>query len=175
MCSPFELAAMTVELRHNTSKSSFESSASGNKHRTRSSFVSTFHCRSPSKWKQEETVWIHVRTSQCPMHLEGNHLMPGKPYQSMLIPYEEEILSLRRQRPPVALRPNRRTPQGEVPGFHSAGCDLQVCESARTMEKEGSPREPTRVQDLEHGADSFVSTSQRPNGQTARTTQLGSN
>jgi hypothetical protein len=29
--------------------------------------------------------------------------MPGKPYQSMLIPYEEEILSLRRQCPPVAL------------------------------------------------------------------------
>ena len=29
--------------------------------------------------------------------------MPGKPYQSILIPYEEEILSLRRQRPPMAL------------------------------------------------------------------------
>lgn len=28
--------------------------------------------------------------------------MPGKPYQSSLIPYEDEILSLRRQRPPVA-------------------------------------------------------------------------
>ena len=28
--------------------------------------------------------------------------MPGKPYQSSLIPYEEEILSLRRQRPPMA-------------------------------------------------------------------------
>jgi len=28
--------------------------------------------------------------------------MPGKPYQSILIPYEEEILSLRRQRPPLA-------------------------------------------------------------------------
>ncbi|MCI0419457.1 MAG: hypothetical protein L0312_09590, partial [Acidobacteria bacterium] len=28
--------------------------------------------------------------------------MPGKPYQSILIPYEEEILSLRRQRPPMA-------------------------------------------------------------------------
>jgi hypothetical protein len=28
--------------------------------------------------------------------------MPGKPYQSMLIPYEEEILGLRKQRPPVA-------------------------------------------------------------------------
>jgi len=51
MRSPFELAAMTVELRHNTSKSSFESNASGNKHRTRFRFVSTFHCRSPSKWK----------------------------------------------------------------------------------------------------------------------------
>lgn len=49
---PSEPTAMTVELRHNTSKSSFESNASGNKHRTRSNFVSTFHCRSPSKWKQ---------------------------------------------------------------------------------------------------------------------------
>jgi len=28
--------------------------------------------------------------------------MPGKPYQSSLIPYEDEILSLRRQRPPMA-------------------------------------------------------------------------
>jgi len=28
--------------------------------------------------------------------------MPGKPYQSILIPYEDEILSLRRQRPPMA-------------------------------------------------------------------------
>jgi len=28
--------------------------------------------------------------------------MPGKPYQSILIPYEEEIRSLRRQRPPMA-------------------------------------------------------------------------
>jgi len=28
--------------------------------------------------------------------------MPGKPYQSILIPYEEEILGLRRQRPPMA-------------------------------------------------------------------------
>ena len=28
--------------------------------------------------------------------------MPGKPYQSILIPYEGEILSLRRQRPPMA-------------------------------------------------------------------------
>jgi len=28
--------------------------------------------------------------------------MPGKPYQSSLIPYEVEILSLRKQRPPVA-------------------------------------------------------------------------
>ena len=28
--------------------------------------------------------------------------MPGKPYQSMLIPYEEEILGLRKRRPPVA-------------------------------------------------------------------------
>ena len=36
------------------------------------------------------------------MHLEGHHLMPGKPYQSSLIPYEDEILSLRRQRPPMA-------------------------------------------------------------------------
>ena len=51
MCSPVVLTAMTVELRHNTSKSSFESNASGNKHRTCSSFVSTLHCRSPSKWK----------------------------------------------------------------------------------------------------------------------------
>ncbi len=28
--------------------------------------------------------------------------MPGKPYRSMLIPYEEKILGLRRQRPPMA-------------------------------------------------------------------------
>ena len=28
--------------------------------------------------------------------------MPGKPFHSILIPYEEEILSLRRQRPPMA-------------------------------------------------------------------------
>ena len=28
--------------------------------------------------------------------------MPGKPFHSSLIPYEEEILSLRRQRPPMA-------------------------------------------------------------------------
>lgn len=28
--------------------------------------------------------------------------MPGKPYQSRLIPYEEEIVSLRKRRPPVA-------------------------------------------------------------------------
>ena len=28
--------------------------------------------------------------------------MPGKPYQSSLIPYEDEILSLRKQRPPMA-------------------------------------------------------------------------
>jgi len=28
--------------------------------------------------------------------------MPGKPYQSSLIPYEEEILNLRKQRPPMA-------------------------------------------------------------------------
>ena len=28
--------------------------------------------------------------------------MPGKPFQSILIPYEDEILSLRRQRPPMA-------------------------------------------------------------------------
>ena len=28
--------------------------------------------------------------------------MSGKPYQSILIPYEEDILTLRRQRPPVA-------------------------------------------------------------------------
>jgi hypothetical protein len=28
--------------------------------------------------------------------------MSGKPYQSMLIPYEEEILDLRKRRPPVA-------------------------------------------------------------------------
>ena len=102
MCSPFELTAMTVELRHNTSKSSFESNASGNKHRTCSSFVSTFHCRSPSKWNKEETERKHVPTSQRSITLGANHLMPGKPYQSILIPYEEEILSLRRQRPPMA-------------------------------------------------------------------------
>ena len=36
------------------------------------------------------------------MQLGANHLMPGKPFQSSLIPYEEEILSLRRQRPPMA-------------------------------------------------------------------------
>ena len=36
------------------------------------------------------------------MQLGGNHLMPGKPYQSILIPYEEEILSLRGERPPMA-------------------------------------------------------------------------
>ena len=28
--------------------------------------------------------------------------MPGKPFHSILIPYEDEILSLRKQRPPVA-------------------------------------------------------------------------
>ncbi|MGH9425860.1 MAG: hypothetical protein ACRD2L_06080 [Terriglobia bacterium] len=28
--------------------------------------------------------------------------MPGKPYQSILIPYEDEIFTLRKQRPPVA-------------------------------------------------------------------------
>jgi len=67
MCSPFELTAMAVELRHNTSKSSFESNVSGNKLRTRFRFVSTFHCRSPSKWKQgEETERIHVPTSHVP-------------------------------------------------------------------------------------------------------------
>ncbi len=102
MCSPVELAAMTVELRHNTSKSSFESNASGNKHRTCSSFVSTFHCRSPSKWNKEETEWKRVPTSQRSITLGANHLMPGKPFQSSLIPYEDEILSLRRQRPPLA-------------------------------------------------------------------------
>ena len=102
MCSPFVLAAMTVELRHNTSKSSFESNASGNKHRTCSSFVSTFHCRSPSKWNKEETERKRVPTSQRSITLGANHLMPGKPFQSILIPYEEEILSLRRQRPPMA-------------------------------------------------------------------------
>jgi hypothetical protein len=52
MCSRFEAAAMAVELRRNTSKSSFESSASGNKLRTHSNFVSTLHSRSPSQWKQ---------------------------------------------------------------------------------------------------------------------------
>ena len=57
MCSLFGLTAMTVELRHNTSKSSFESNAIGNKLRTRSNFVSTLHCRSPSKWKQSGTMF----------------------------------------------------------------------------------------------------------------------
>jgi len=57
MCSPIELASLAVELRHNTSKSSFESNAIGNKLRTRSNFVSTFHCRSPSKWKQSGTMF----------------------------------------------------------------------------------------------------------------------
>jgi len=51
---------------------------------------------------REETERNHVPTSQRSITLGGNHLMPGKPYQSILIPYEEEILSLRRQRPPVA-------------------------------------------------------------------------
>jgi hypothetical protein len=36
------------------------------------------------------------------MNLEGNDLMAGKPYQSILIPYEDEILSLRKRHPPVA-------------------------------------------------------------------------
>ena len=49
-----------------------------------------------------ETERIHVPTSQRSITLGGNHLMPGKPYQSILIPYEDEILSLRRQRPPMA-------------------------------------------------------------------------
>ena len=57
MCSPFVLTAMTVELRHNTSKLSLESNASGNKVGTRFRFVSTFHCRSPSKWKQRGTMF----------------------------------------------------------------------------------------------------------------------
>lgn len=52
MQSPMEVPAMTVEPRHNTSKSSFEPSRSGNKLRTCFRFVSTFHCRSPSMWKQ---------------------------------------------------------------------------------------------------------------------------
>lgn len=51
---------------------------------------------------REETKRKHVPTSHYPMHLGGHHLMPGKPYQSSLIPYEDEILSLRRQRPPMA-------------------------------------------------------------------------
>jgi hypothetical protein len=51
MHSRSEPTAMTVELRHNTSKSSFESNAGGNKLRTCFRFVSTFHSRSPSKWK----------------------------------------------------------------------------------------------------------------------------
>jgi transposase len=102
MCSLVVPAAMAVELRHNTSKSSFESNASGNKHRTCSSFVSSFHCRSPSKWNKEETEWKRVPTSERSSTLRANHLMPGKPFQSSLIPYEEEILSLRRQRPPMA-------------------------------------------------------------------------
>src|SRR5687767_2689870 len=49
-----------------------------------------------------ETERIHVPTSQHSITLGGNHLVPGKPYQSILIPYEEEILSLRRQRPSMA-------------------------------------------------------------------------
>jgi len=49
-----------------------------------------------------ETKRKHVRTSHRPISLGGHHLMPGKPYQSILIPYENEILTLRRQRPPVA-------------------------------------------------------------------------
>ena len=158
MCSPVVLATMIVELRHNTSKSSFESNVSGNKLRTRFRFVSTFHCRSPSKWKQEETVWIHVRTSLVPDAFGRKPLNAWK-----ALPIDADSLrrrdpQLEKTAPACGSCPNRRNPQGEVPGFHSAGCDLQVCESARTMEKEGSPREPTCVQDLEHSADSFIST-----------------
>lgn len=41
MCSPFVLAAMTVELRHNTSKSSFETLPSGEEVRTLHGFFTT--------------------------------------------------------------------------------------------------------------------------------------
>src|SRR5688572_30540008 len=44
---------------------------------------------------------------------------------------------LEKAAPACGLRPDRRTPHGKASGFHSAGCDLQVCESARAMEKEG--------------------------------------
>jgi hypothetical protein len=36
--------------------------------------------------------------------LETPITMPGKPYQSCLIPYEDEILALRHQRPPMPYR-----------------------------------------------------------------------
>ena len=66
MRSPFELTAMAVELRHNTSKSSFEWNASGNKHRTCFNFVSTFHSGLLPEWKQSgnkaETCSNFVRT-----------------------------------------------------------------------------------------------------------------
>ena len=38
----------------------------------------------------------------CSSSMEAEIYMAGKPYQSCLIPYENEILALRRRRPPVS-------------------------------------------------------------------------
>lgn len=144
MQSSMELATGTVELRDNTSKPSFEPSRSGNTLRTCFRFVSTFHCRSPSKWKHSGKERIHAPTSLAPMTLGGNHFMPGKPYQSSLIPHEDEILSLRKRRPPVAFaRIAELLKEKHQVSIQRAGIFKFVKVRARWRKKENRPASRT--------------------------------
>jgi hypothetical protein len=48
--------------------------------------------------------------------------MPGKPYRSSLIPYEDEIINLRRRRPPL--------PYAQISDLLSRKYQLKVCRQA---------------------------------------------
>ncbi len=98
--------AKLSEPRRNTSKSSFEVSRSGSKEEPKAE--PWFHF-----WFLFGEFWAEVETRVEPRFQFGamqtlwrfEHItMAGIPLKSSLIPYEKEILALRRKRPPVPYR-----------------------------------------------------------------------
>jgi hypothetical protein len=94
--------------RRNTSPPCQAAERSGNEAEIRFRFISTsfplyFHCPVSPAFGVE----INRKHISCLFPLAENAIanrdntMPGKPYQSVLIPYEQEILTMRHRRPPM--------------------------------------------------------------------------
>ena len=92
--------------RRNTSKDFFEASPSGQKRRHVS--ASSPVCLHYSPYLHRKWIQSGDKAETC-FHLQMTYPqlmvsdpMPGKPFQSSLIPYQEEIAALRSRRPPVS-------------------------------------------------------------------------